>query len=291
MFPKSLSSINKSMKTILQQLSLKALGTCWWQWDLFYFPAIDFSPFMLPEIPLSTEKWTDSAPFITKYFITRKDSWGLGSQDLPFPHFSRCGAPGTDPSCAWGQQRCDSDREQNSRWTSVLPARVSPQLLPTPPNQELGSQHKTPTFPALPKLCSHPNGWPDMGWAKLYETFCWMCNERNHLPIHQLQQWNNVPGVRDPTLIHYWPFQNHPGHFLLQNQLGFISRSSCCSIFLTGHAKHEYTSIFHIYFNNSPVCWFSTSGMLYFNSLLKEIQGNLERVTIFTKLNSIIHLK
>lgn len=151
MFPKSLSWINKSMKTILQQLSFKALGTCWWQWD-FFFPATAFSPGyfrrchlpqrngqILPQVLRSIS----SPERIPGIWVTRICHFLIpAGTELP----ALAGA-------MWATTDVTVTNIRHSRWRSVLPTDVWAQLLSTPTNHHLVSQQKNPVFTGLQNSC------------------------------------------------------------------------------------------------------------------------------------------
>lgn len=112
---KSLSSINKSMKTILPQLSFKAQGTCWWQWDFiyfFFFPAIDFSPLRLQRCHLSING--ETLPQVLPNISSPERIPGIWvSRICHFLWSTR------NRSQLWwghlGQGRCDSDKGQTQQ--------------------------------------------------------------------------------------------------------------------------------------------------------------------------------
>lgn len=189
---------------------------------------------------ISTEKCTDSAPSIIKYFITRKDFLGYGWPGfvISCSHKVRStryrsqlwlGPPGPEQRWQW-QRRDPADGEVSCPQVSHLSC--CPHL-PTTRKTQCSHQSSGPPNSCVLKTCG-------LAWAeqKNVKYFVCVCSETNHLPIHQLQQWNNVPKTKDPTSTHCLPCQNHPCHFLFQNQLGFIFGSSCCSVFLTRHVEH-----------------------------------------------------
>lgn len=160
MFPKSLSSINKSMKTILQQLSFKALGTCWWQWDLFFFPVTDFIPlYVSRDGTFHTEKCTDSAPSIKN--IPRKDSW---TSRICLQGMEQLAQIPAVTGATWASPDVTVTQTRPSRWTSVLPTHVPPWLLSTPPNHQPESAEKSNVHSHSWQLCAHQMWGPT--WAE-----------------------------------------------------------------------------------------------------------------------------
>lgn len=118
-----------------------------------FFTATDFSPLCLQRCHHSTEKWTDPAPSIIKYFITRKGSWDMGDQDLSFGVEHQARIPHLT-GATWARTEVTVTKNRPSRWRSVLPTGVPPQLLSTPPNHHPVRQQKNPMLTGLPNSCA-----------------------------------------------------------------------------------------------------------------------------------------